>query len=284
MTLGTRGHLRPACAACLVALVACLPTSLPATSARAEPGGESSPSASLGDQPCEHEPGDETDHDHHHAATTDLDGTAQPGTGTPTALVWEPQGTPMVLRNLDIGFTDQDGHTGTLAELIDRPVLLTFFYTRCQNSRKCPMTVSRLAGLQRQLRNAGLDDRVRLLAVTFEPRFDTPARLERYVLNRGLVVGPHARALRLEPTRLQELVDDLAVPVSYNAGWVNGHAVELNLLDAEGRLVRKYHSLAWQGPRVIDDLRHLLGDGDPAAAGPAGTAGSPHDRAAGGHH
>ena len=148
----------------------------------------------------------------------------------------------------------------------DRPVLVTFFYTRCQNSRKCPLTVSRLAGLQRHLEAEGLAERVRLLAITYEPQFDTPRRLARYAGNRGLALGPGALALRLEPERQQDVIDDLRVDVAYNTGWVSGHGVELSLLDAGGRLVRKYHAVYWQNPRVLEDVRRLLAEGGEATS------------------
>lgn len=173
------------------------------------------------------------------------------------------------LTELDVRYTDQEGESGRLADLFDRPVLITFFYSRCQNSKKCPMTVSRLASLQRSLREAGLEERARLLAVTFEPQVDTPERLKRYVGNRGLEFGATALALRLEGDRQQEVVDALGAPVAYNAGWVNGHGVELSLLDASGALVAKYHALEWRNPRVLEDLRRLLdGDGIASAVSP----------------
>lgn len=160
--------------------------------------------------------------------------------------------------SLDIGYTDHDGNTGVLADLLDRPALLTFFYTRCQNSKKCPMTVARLAALQRQLDAAGLADRVRLLAITYEPQFDTPERLARQATARGLELGDGARALQLDGERQGELLDQLDIQVSYNAGWVNAHGVELSLLDAGGRLVGKYDTQSWQNPRVVEDVERLL--------------------------
>lgn len=206
------------------------------------------------DEAHDHDPAHDHDHGQHH------DPAALPEAPAGEA-VWEPAGGPLRLAHLDVGFTDQDGASGTLAELIDRPVLVTFFYSRCQNSRKCPLTVSRFAGLQRRLGEAGLGERVRLLAITYEPQFDTPERLARYATSRGFDLGPTARALRLDPERQQQVIDDLAVDVAYNSGWVSGHGVELSLLDAEGRLVRKYHSILWHDPRVVEDVRRLLADG-----------------------
>lgn len=49
--------------------------------------------------------------------------------------------------------------------------------------------------------------------------------------------------------------------MAYNSGWVTGHAVELALLDGDGRLVRKYHALGWDNGRVVEDVRRMLEGG-----------------------
>ena len=178
--------------------------------------------------------------------------------GVPLFTPWVVAGERSRLQNLDIAFKDQDGRSGVLGDLVDKPVLVTFFYTRCQNSRKCSMAVSRLGTLQRHLAQAGIEDKVRLVAITYEPQFDTPERLHRFATDRGLRLGENALAIQLDSDRHQRLVDELQAPVNYNAGWVNAHGVELSLLDARGKLVRKYHTLLWDNDQVTKDLRQVL--------------------------
>lgn len=178
--------------------------------------------------------------------------------GVPLFTPWVAAGERSRLQNLDIAFKDQDGRSGVLGDLVDKPVLVTFFYTRCQNSRKCSMAVSRLGTLQRHLAQAGIEDKVRLVAITYEPQFDTPERLHRFATDRGLRLGENALAIQLDSDRHQRLVDELQAPVNYNAGWVNAHGVELSLLDARGKLVRKYHTLLWDNDQVTKDLRQVL--------------------------
>ncbi|HWM26733.1 MAG TPA: SCO family protein [Chthoniobacterales bacterium] len=191
-----------------------------------------------------------------------LETSVSPGTPDVPApslsTIWIPAAQRSQVRSLDIAFKNQDGEPGLLSDLINQPVLITFFYTRCQNNRKCSAAVGRLAALQRQLRQAGLEDRVRLLAITYEPQFDSPERINRYGTDHGLQFGRHAMALQLDIKRQQRLIDELQAPVSFNAGWVNSHGVELSLLDAKGRLVRQYHTLLWDNDQVAGDLQRVI--------------------------
>lgn len=164
------------------------------------------------------------------------------------------------LKNLDIAYKDHDGRDGVLMNLADRPMLITFFYSRCQNSKKCSMAVSRLSALQRQLAQAGIDERVRLLAISYEPQFDTPERINSFASARGLRLGQNALALQLDSSREQQLTDELQAPVNFSSGWVNTHGVELSLLDADGRVVRQYHTMLWDNDQVVKDVQRLLAE------------------------
>lgn len=181
-------------------------------------------------------------------------------TDIPVTTEWTAPPQRAALSNAAIAFTDHDGKTGTLQALLDKPSVITFFYTRCQNARKCSMAVSRLGALQRELEEAGLAGRVRLLAISYEPQFDTPDRLHRYATDRGFRLGANARALQLDATRHQRLVDEINAPANYNAGWINTHGVELSVLDAKGRVVRKYHTVLWDNADVVKDLEKVLGE------------------------
>lgn len=161
------------------------------------------------------------------------------------------------LIHLDVPLESHEGRRKSLSELIDRPVLLSFFYSRCQNAGKCSTTVMRLAQLQRALAAQGLTNEVRLLALTLEPNHDTPVRLKRYASDRGLRLGSDAVAGRLEAAGHAVLLRELGTPVSYNGGWVNTHGVESVLLDADGRFVRKYTVLDRD---IVDDFKALLAE------------------------
>jgi cytochrome oxidase Cu insertion factor (SCO1/SenC/PrrC family) len=176
------------------------------------------------------------------------------------ASLWHPPAQRPRLQHLGIAYKDHDGRGGTLAQLVDRPVLITFFYSRCQNSKKCSMAVSWMAALQQQLAKAGAADGVRLLAVSYEPQVDTPERIHRFAADRGMQLGANALALQLDAKGEKRLLDELQAPVNFSAGWVNTHGVELSLLDAQGRIVRQYETTIWDNDQVVADVQRLLAE------------------------
>jgi protein SCO1/2 len=213
-----------------------------------------------GDAHAGHAHSGHADSAHHHADD------AEPGAlAIPRATRWLEPGERRRVGALDVGYHDQDGEAGRLTDLADRPLAIAFFYSRCRNNYKCTTTVSRLARLQEALAERGSAERVRLLAISFEPQFDTPERIKRFGADRGFDFGPTARGLQLDPEGFEELLDALNIPVSANGGWVTTHGVQLDLLDAEGRFVRSYHTVAWRTAEVVADLERLVGEISSAA-------------------
>lgn len=70
--------------------------------------------------------------------------------------------------------TERDGRTVTEEDLRGRVSILTFIFTRCTDS--CPIQTARMAQLQREIDDAQL----RLVSVTVDPLYDTPAVLTAY--------------------------------------------------------------------------------------------------------
>jgi protein SCO1 len=181
--------------------------------------------------------------------------------GDPFVSPWTPKARRERLRNLQLPITDHDGRRHTLAQLCDRPLLLTFFYTSCETASRCSATVSLLGLLQAQLASAGIGERVRLLALSHQPQVDTPERLHRFATDRGLRLGHSAMLAASDPARHARLTAELGTPVNFNSGWVNTHGVQAVLVDANGRPVRHYSTVLWDNEQVVVDFGRLLQEG-----------------------
>ena len=157
----------------------------------------------------------------------------------------------------NIRMMDHNGNEIYFSDLYGQPIALTFFYTRCENPNTCSMTVSRFADLQMSIRKAGLGNRVRLAAITFEPTYDTALRLKSFGKNRGMDLSQQAVMLRALGKDHDRLLQKLEVAVNYGGGRVSVHGVQLYLFDKKGRYVRKYNNLIWDEKTVINDLKKL---------------------------
>lgn len=80
----------------------------------------------------------------------------------------------------DFALRDQDGDVTSLRQYRGQPVILTFMYSTCQNT--CPIMADQIRGAMNDL---GHD--VPALAVSVDPRNDTPLNAKRFLLKHALV-------------------------------------------------------------------------------------------------
>jgi len=79
----------------------------------------------------------------------------------------------------DFELIDPSGHRVRLSDFCGRLVLVNFIYTRCPLPEVCPRLASSFALMQRRFREQ-LGRELILLSITLDPKYDTPAVLEKY--------------------------------------------------------------------------------------------------------
>lgn len=116
--------------------------------------------------------------------------------------------------------------------------LVTFVYTQCMAI--CRTSASGQAWLQQQLRERRLQDRVRLLTLSFDPARDTPAALLAYARTLRADPAIWIFATVAEPARLRGLLDAFGIVVLPDGLGGYSHNAALFLVDAQGRLAAAY--------------------------------------------
>lgn len=155
-------------------------------------------------------------------------------------------------------FEDQEANTLTYGGFFSqRPSIVAFFYTRCNNPNKCSLTITKLGRLQQLLREEGLEGQLNTAAITYDPEYDLPARLRAYGNNRGVLFSPNNRFLR-SPRGLRELQDYFNLGVNFNGSIVNQHRIELFILDDRGQIANTFARLQWDIQEVLDHARALI--------------------------
>ena len=157
-----------------------------------------------------------------------------------------------------IEFEDQDGDRVSFREFFaDRPAIVVFFYTRCDNAQKCSLTVSKLAQVQRLLTQAGMRDRIRTAAITYDPKFDLAARLRGYAQSRGVITDTNHRVLRAV-TGMDVVHAHFRLGVNFIESLVNRHRIEAYVVDEEGRIAASFERIRWDERQVVAEAITLL--------------------------
>jgi protein SCO1/2 len=158
----------------------------------------------------------------------------------------------------DTAFIDQNDRRRALSEWKGALTLVTFIYTRCPLPNFCPLmdqyfsTIQRAAAEDRSLRG-----RVKLISVTFDPEFDTPA-----------VLRAHAQTRRADPAVWTFLTGDRVTLERFAAKFGVGvirtppastaitHNLRTVMVGADGRILRIYSGNDWTPSTVLADLRN----------------------------
>lgn len=152
---------------------------------------------------------------------------------------------------------DQDEKPISLNDFRGVATAITFIYTRCPLPQFCPLMDRRFAEAQALVvRDPELQGRVRLLTISFDPRFD-----------RSAVLRAHARTLGANPllwrfaTADEAVVDRFAAAFGVNVirekdGTIT-HNLRTAVLDPDGR-VTAFLDDAWTADDLVRELKAAL--------------------------
>ena len=139
----------------------------------------------------------------------------------------------------DLAIYDADGNQSTLRQVLaegDKVWVVDFVYTRCQTL--CITLGTVFQQLQREIQLRGLDDKVGLLSVSFDPAHDTPNALGMY-RDRMRMDPDIWRILSLSsPQDRRQLLDAFGIIVIPAPLGEFEHNAALHLVSREGRLFR----------------------------------------------
>ncbi len=170
---------------------------------------------------------------------------------TPVASTLVPIGAPVP----DFTLIDQRGSPVTLASLAGRVVVVTFIYTRCPLPDYCPRMIRNLAAVRERVGDRMGRD-VALLTVTFDPQYDTPARLAEYARSHDAdVEGWHF--LTGDAEGIRQVCDAFGVEYWPDSGLIT-HTLQTAVIDREGRLAAAVEGKDFTGRQIADLVEGIL--------------------------
>ncbi len=140
---------------------------------------------------------------------------------------------PRKLSGLD--FENQTFENINFSDYKGKVVLLDFIYTSCPDI--CYALGFSFKSIKAELEEAGLQEQIQIVNITFNLEQDTPERLSAYV-QRYTSDHDMWHGLRLkDPGQLKQLLSDFGVVVIPNEHGGFDHNAAIHILDKEGRLV-----------------------------------------------
>jgi protein SCO1/2 len=155
----------------------------------------------------------------------------------------------------DTMLINQDGKPITLKNFAGTATAITFIYTRCPLPQYCPLMDRRFADVQaRVAQTPALAGKVRLLSVSFDPKFD-----------RSAVLRQHAGSLKADPavwtfaTAEEAVVDRFAARFGVNVIREPNDTITHNLrtavIDPSGRITTLLESNTWTADDLVRELK-----------------------------
>ena len=158
---------------------------------------------------------------------------------------------------------NQDGKNIQLADYKNRLLLITFIYTRCPLPDYCPLMSDNFAAINKTIAaRPDLRDRVRLLSITFDPLYDTPAVLREYAAIYDAQASASSSPRTWEfatgtPAQISDVARLFNLSYTPAADGTINHSLKTALIDSNGKLIKLYRDNEWTPQEVTRDIeRH----------------------------
>jgi protein SCO1 len=155
----------------------------------------------------------------------------------------------------DALLVDQGGKPLPMSSLRGHRVALTFIYTRCPLPDYCPLMEKNFAAVQQAIKsNPKLAD-VRLVAVTMDPEFDTPAILKPHAIDLGADPAVWSFATG-QPAEVQRFAEQFGIHSERDETnrWQLIHNLRTAVIDANGNVVKIESGNFWKPADLVADL------------------------------
>lgn len=153
---------------------------------------------------------------------------------------------------------DQDGRVLTAGDLRGKAVVVAFIFTRCQVAAMCPATTAKMVRLQDAVLAEGIPS-TRLVFITLDPAYDTPAVLRLYGEQRGINFG--VTSMLTGPMEgVADFLRQFGILVQPGDNVVR-HTTGTLLVGPDGRILYREDGSGWTETGFLERLRALRTEG-----------------------
>lgn len=155
----------------------------------------------------------------------------------------------------DFSLTNQNSQLISLKDFKSKAVLVTFIYTRCPIPNYCPLLSKNFAELQQRFAKE-FPERVQLLSISFDPKFDTPEVLKRYSSQWSRDESNWTFATG-SPEQIANVAEIFGAFYETQGAVIN-HDLRTALIAPDGKLIHVWKSNVWTPYEVQRMVREVL--------------------------
>ena len=156
----------------------------------------------------------------------------------------------------DALLVDQQDKARPFSSFKGHRVAITFMFTRCPLPDFCPLMDRNFAAVQKSVQSAADMRDVRLITMTLDPEFDTPAVLSRHAarLNANPAIWSFVTG---EPEAAGRFARQFGIFTEKDLGSGANltHNLRTAVVDAEGRMVKVHSGNDWTPADLVADLK-----------------------------
>lgn len=148
---------------------------------------------------------------------------------------------------------NEDGELVQSVDLRGELLVLNFIFTRCPIPTMCPANTTRMARLQRELADRGMEG-IHLISISLDPEYDTPGIMRYYAESRGLDLENFSFLSGPKPV-VDDILRQFGILTMEKDGTID-HTMATLIIDQNGKIVHRKDGSRWS---VEDFLKRLEG-------------------------
>ena len=162
----------------------------------------------------------------------------------------------------DFSLVNQNNQPIHTAQYRGKTLLLTFIYTRCPLPEYCTLMSNNFSQIDRELqKQPEIHEKVRLLSITIDPEYDTPAVLRSYgAAHTGRYTNETFKHWEFA-TGTKEQVKNVAQFFGLQYYYENDqitHGLRTAIIDPSGKVASVYRGNEWKPEEMLEELERVV--------------------------
>lgn len=153
-----------------------------------------------------------------------------------------------------LDFVDANGNPVNLSQFLGKPLVISLVYTSCYHT--CPLITENLDHAVKNANNALGVEKLNVVTIGFDARYDTPDRMKNFARNHG-VDRPNWHMLSGDEETIKALAKDVGF-IFFPSPRGFDHLAQTTILNKDGEVYTQVYGANFPIPGLVEPLKDLV--------------------------